>query len=123
MDAEGKTALHLAVSELVTPDCRYHELSASAAREAVDLLLRWGADETAVDKNTPRARGAVMWRGASETYGATAASVWGATAIKRTILRSGMSYVMKLLQEAPEDRAWRRRGCLCCAVCSRTGLG
>lgn len=81
--------------------CRYTEMTAlHAACEAVDpdaadLLLRWGADETAVDQNG-RTPAAVIPRmdEAPEEH-------------RPAILR-----LVKLLEFADQDRTWRRRGLL-----------
>ncbi|CAN0205389.1 unnamed protein product, partial [Ectocarpus fasciculatus] len=64
--------------------------------DAVDLLLRWGADETTVN-----------------SHGETVASM----VIRRTAevpeaLRSRLQRISELLARAPQDRAWRRRGFL-----------
>ena len=55
------------------------------AVDAADLLLRWGADESLTDTkdNTPR---------------------------QRTNRESGTRRLRNLLANAPQDRAWRRRG-------------
>lgn len=60
----------------------------------VDLLLRWGADETAVDDN-----------------GFTAAEVVGADVHEEEDRREeGICAIRELLANASADRAWRRRG-------------
>eukprot|EP00752_Nemacystus_decipiens_P008050 g7194.t1 len=85
-DYDGDTPLHLACR-----GCK-HGLEA-----AVDLLLRWGADETAVN-NDDRSPAELLdsnrgWNDRSATQ----------DEIERTRL---------LLSRAPADRAWRRRGWL-----------
>ncbi|CAM9703933.1 unnamed protein product, partial [Scytosiphon promiscuus] len=83
-DDQGRTALYIAC-ETVAPD-------------AADLLLRRGADETAVANTgfTPRSR----------------ISAIGAVA---TDVRPRLQRLSRLLTGAPQDRAWRRRGFL--AMC------
>ncbi|CAM9432987.1 unnamed protein product, partial [Sphacelaria rigidula] len=66
-------------------------------QEAADLLLRWGADETAVDDN---GHSAEQWIGA------------GLEKSTRERRRQDMDSMRKLLANAPADRAWRRRGWL-----------
>ena len=63
--------------------------------DAADLLLRRGADETALDKNgkTPGARIKNISRAAEED-------------------RPRLERLSRLLASAPQDRAWRRRGML-----------
>lgn len=63
----------------------------SESPEAVDLLLRWGADETSLD-------------------------IWGASAEQFLPCHSeDAERVRRLLANAPADRTWRRRGLL--ALC------
>ena len=64
----------------------------SPAAGVVDLLLRWGADETAA----PR--------------GATALQCAGIGVDEEGALRDDVERVRVLLENAPRDRAWRRRG-------------
>ncbi len=61
----------------------------------VDLLLRWGADETAVDED-----------------GETPADDLDAMYENRTCSQDEIERVRLLLDRAPADRAWRRRGWL-----------
>ncbi|CAM9177275.1 unnamed protein product [Ectocarpus sp. 12 AP-2014] len=61
----------------------------------VDLLLRRGADETAVSEN-----------------GHTAADMVGLKTEELDSLAEDVDRVRKLLARAPADRAWRRRGFL-----------
>ncbi|CAM9188804.1 unnamed protein product [Scytosiphon promiscuus] len=76
-----------------------HMAAANRSPEMVDLLLRAGADETALneDAHTP------------------------ATQVRRTYINSAsdkemFDRILRLLDGAPRDRAWRRRGflVLCC---------
>lgn len=63
---------------------------------AVDLLLRWGADETALDKN-----------------GKTPADLLNSDdEDDERLSQDGVERVRLLLARAPADRAWRRRGWL-----------
>ena len=66
---------------------------------AVDLLLRWGADETALDKN-----------------GKTPAELLNSDdeddEDDESLSQDGVERVRLLLARAPADRAWRRRGWL-----------
>ncbi|CAB1112044.1 unnamed protein product [Ectocarpus sp. CCAP 1310/34] len=72
----------------------------SACREghhdAADLLLRWGADETAVDSDEKTIVSMMTHR----IFRAAVAS------------RQRLERVSELLARAPQDRAWRRRGFL-----------
>ncbi|CAM9872901.1 unnamed protein product [Scytosiphon promiscuus] len=76
---------------------------------AADQLLRWGADETAVDENgcTPSERIPAVADGDCQE------------------LRLRVERLSKLLEFAPQDRAWRRRGflVLCRAHPERLQLG
>ena len=63
------------------------------AAAAVDLLLRWGADEFELDDD-----------------GKTAAEVVGADVRQEASLAADADRVRELLANAPADRAWRRRG-------------
>ncbi|CAN0328143.1 unnamed protein product, partial [Laminaria digitata] len=66
------------------------------ASEAVDLLLRWGADESELDDN-----------------GNTAADVIGAEVREdESLAADDADRVRELLANDPADRAWRRRGLL-----------
>ncbi|CAM9315754.1 unnamed protein product [Ectocarpus fasciculatus] len=78
----GSMPLHLAA----------HEQTPGVA-EVVDLLLRWGASETAVDKD-----------------GNTAAAIFQELAIHRPDATEERDRALVLLARAPADRAWRRRG-------------
>ena len=85
-DYGGKTPLHLAC-----------DAKRNGLREAVDLLLRWGADETALNnKGLTPAEMLDCGCGYSEKPASQ-------DEIERTRL---------LLSRAPADRAWRRRGWL-----------
>ena len=65
------------------------------AAEVVDMLLRLGADETIVDD-----------------YGKTAADIVGEDVPEENRLAADVECVLKLLANAPANRAWRRRGYL-----------
>ncbi|CAM9800522.1 unnamed protein product, partial [Scytosiphon promiscuus] len=88
---DGCTPLHLAVTTA------NFDLNAAEAAEAVELLLRWGADETAAD-SSPGQR--------------TPAHVWRDEAKKHRLPAVDQAAVWNLLEDAPRDRAWRRRGWL-----------
>eukprot|EP00752_Nemacystus_decipiens_P009330 g8338.t1 len=99
-DDNWQTPLHAVVDE----GC--HDVVATA--KGVDLLLRWGADETATvsaDGSGDRSRGktaAQLWEDAvrsTNDFQPSSASVDAAP-------------VRKLLAEAQKDRTWRRRGWL-----------
>lgn len=80
------------------------------AVEVADLLLRWGGDETAVDHegNTPlNLVGLATTNSATTT---TADSNMTTTADSVSIEENSMERLRKLLENAPADRAWRRRG-------------
>ncbi|CBJ31127.1 similar to ankyrin 2,3/unc44 [Ectocarpus siliculosus] len=81
-DDNGSMPLHLAAHEQ-TP----------GVMEVVDLLLRWGASETAVNK-----------------HGNTPAEVFQRLAIHRPDATEERAGALVLLARAPADRAWRRRG-------------
>ncbi|CAM9259540.1 unnamed protein product [Ectocarpus sp. 6 AP-2014] len=81
-DDNGFMPLHLAAHEQ-TP----------GVMEVVDLLLRWGASETAVNK-----------------HGNTPAEVFQMLAIHRPDATEERAGALVLLARAPADRAWRRRG-------------
>ncbi|CAN0497377.1 unnamed protein product, partial [Scytosiphon promiscuus] len=61
--------------------------------KVVDLLLRYGADETVMDKLSKRA-----------------ADVIGLKVEEGIRLADEVELVRKLLSNAPADRVWRRRG-------------
>lgn len=61
--------------------------------DAVDLLLRWKADETVADD-----------------VGLSPVRITTAFRKKKGPLPPGLERVIMLLQHAPQDRAWRRRG-------------
>lgn len=65
------------------------------AAEAVDLLLKWGADESELDND-----------------GKTAAEVVGADVSEEWSLAADADRVLELLARAPANRAWRRHGLL-----------
>ena len=70
------------------------------AAEVVDLLLRWGADETIADED-----------------GHIAADMMGRAVEEKHRVAGGVERVRELLANAPADRAWRRRGYL--ALCRK----
>lgn len=63
---------------------------------AVDLLLRWGADETALDKNGKTPAELLNFDDEDD----------------ESLSQDGVERVRLLLARAPADRAWRRRGWL-----------
>lgn len=77
-DTSGMRPLHVACSFLQV--------------DAADLLLRWGADQTAVDNNGVSAEGAI-----------------GRLA-EQSDRAADMERLRRLLTRAEEDRTWRRRG-------------
>ena len=81
--AAGRTPLHQAASNA----------GALGSAELVDLLLRRGADEEAVDRD-----------------GRTAADVVESLVGGNDGVAGDVERVRKLLANAPADRAWRRRG-------------
>ncbi len=87
-DDDLETPLHVAVTNG----------GIHGAAEAVELLLRSGADETILNKN-----------------GKTAADILGAGVEEEDRLAENVELVYKLLANAPADKAWRRRGYL--ALC------
>lgn len=91
----GWTPLHFAAKEAGEP----------GFDEVVDLLLRWGADETILSTDGRTAAGTV-------------------TQYSRSRMRGHAGRVTSLLARAPADRAWRRRGwmVLCRAHPDRTRL-
>lgn len=123
VDKGGLTALHLAVTAernknkyglrtydtAVTADrygLRTEDTAVTADRygprpddiaKAVHLLLRWGADQEAVDASSERR---------------TPARVWIETMVNISVMYTDRSAVQRLLAEARPDRAWRRRGWL-----------
>ena len=91
----GETALHR-----VAPKAAHRD-----AVQMVDLLLRWGADETAVCSN-----------------GRTAEDMIGTRHVyRRHSIPDSTERVRTLLARAPADRAWRRRGLL--ALCRASPAG
>ncbi|CAM9847969.1 unnamed protein product, partial [Hapterophycus canaliculatus] len=85
------SALHLAVKGDA------YGLEAADAAKAVDLLLRWGADENATDSSPSRRTPAQLWTEEARTFEVPVAD---------------RAPVRQLLQNAQRDRAWRRRGWL-----------
>ncbi len=79
-----------------------------AARTA-DLLLRWGADETAVDRDGNRPV-EILGNGRGEEEGGRR--------------QEEIDHMRRLLERAPADRAWRRRGyVVMCRVFSQKSAG
>ncbi|CAM9607837.1 unnamed protein product [Ectocarpus sp. 8 AP-2014] len=101
IDNSGCSPLHLAASD------RHHDLNSSVVPRTVDLLLRWDADENAVDSSgeTP----AIQWGKNAEYFGVSSANT---------------ESVSQLFERAPRDKAWRRRGwlVLCRAFPNRVQL-
>ena len=101
LDALAALLKHAALVNNRTPDLRtaLHYAATNAGRqgaaEAVDILLRSGADETVLDDN-----------------GAAAADVVAEDVEEEDRLAEDVDRVHKLLANAPADRAWRRRGYL-----------
>ena len=89
---DGETALHEAASNAGKP----------GSVEVVDLLLRWGADEAIVSS-----RG----KTAAEMVGTDRRSVFVGLPDHVERVRS-YERVRTLLERAPADRTWRRRGLL-----------
>ncbi|CAM9999230.1 unnamed protein product [Ectocarpus fasciculatus] len=100
-DNEGSSALHLAAA---------HDDGGSgdsAIGTTMDLLLRWGADENAVDSGHR-----------------IPLSVWKENGYMRGLSWAYEKSVLKMFERAPRDRAWRRRGwlVLCRAFPNRVRL-
>lgn len=106
-DCRSNTALHLAA-------CPYW-IPTESSPEVVDTLLRWGADETAVndDDRTP-----------AEALAAKIEVKVAAGVRDVNQTSEAESRVFALLARAPADRAWRRRGLLlmCRALPDRVRL-
>ncbi|CAM9189928.1 unnamed protein product, partial [Laminaria digitata] len=117
-DQEGRTALHLASGHRLGSDGTLTALLAAGADmesktalgetsllkackalrvSAVRILLRWGADEAAIDADgrTPVAMVSQMLR--SQHPG---------------VFRDMLKTILRVLDGAPADRVWRRRGWL-----------
>lgn len=106
-DCRSNTALHLAA-------CPYW-IPTESSPEVVDTLLRWGADETAVNEDDRTPAEALAAR----------IEVKVAAGVRDVDQTSEVeSRVFALLARAPADRAWRRRGLLvmCRALPDRVGL-
>lgn len=73
------------------------------AAEMVDLLLRWGADESVTDEEGRKA-GDFVW--------VDACCGWIAQGVQDTQPAESEQRVRPLLANAPADRTWRRRGLL-----------
>lgn len=97
VDNDGRSALHLAVTD------RYFDLNPSDVASTVDLLLRWGADENAVDST-----------------GDTPAFKWAINAPEHHVSWKNNKSVRKLFERAPSDKAWRRRSWLVLCRAFRT---
>ncbi|CBJ25744.1 ankyrin repeat protein [Ectocarpus siliculosus] len=100
-DNDGFSALHLAAAH---DQCTSGD---SAMATTMDLLLRWGADENAVD-----------------SAGRTPVTVWRENESMYTLSWANKQSVKKMFQRAPRDKAWRRRGwlVLCRAFPNRVRL-
>lgn len=90
---EGRTALHLAASKA----------GREGAADCVDSLLRGGADETAVDTRR---------KTAADFLGRRAMAAGEQRRVSLSEDNAEFDRVRKLLEDAPADRAWRRRGLL-----------
>ncbi|CAM9306585.1 unnamed protein product [Ectocarpus sp. 8 AP-2014] len=88
LDNSQYSPLHCAVRRIK------HRYSACDVAHSVNLLLRWGADENALD-----------------SHGKTAGEVLQGYSANPFRLRNSM-LVRLLLSKAPQDKAWRRRGWL-----------
>ncbi|CAM9862751.1 unnamed protein product, partial [Ectocarpus sp. 4 AP-2014] len=88
-DNDGSSALHLAAAH------DHGDSGDSAMATTMNLLLRLGADENAVDSlgNTPF----TVWRENESTY---------------TLSWANKQSVKKMFKRAPRDKAWRRHGWL-----------
>lgn len=103
--------------------------SANWVAEGVDLLLRWGADETATVPELPSYSDEDDHSGDSDDSGhyvcrasvidddyfrgETAAQPWSGYGVGvHRVSAADAAAVRKLLADAQKDRAWRRRGCL-----------
>lgn len=98
-DSKRNMPLHIAA--LVETDGS----SVDAAR-AVDLLVRWGADETTTNDDDD-----------------TAADITETSFGNFRPAKPKLSSVQLLLARAPADRAWRHRGLLMLTVLIQTGCG
>jgi len=92
-DLNLQTPLPYAAAYAGTQDLGGDDVEIKA--DLVDALLRWGADETIVDKN-----------------GKAAADVLADETEEGNRLKEHVVRVRRLLAHAPADRAWRRRGYL-----------
>lgn len=117
-DQEGRTALHLASGHRLGSDATLTALLAAGANmeaktclgetpllkackalrvSAVQILLRWGADEAAVDADGRNPTAMVLQMLQSQHPG---------------VFRDMLEAILQVLACAPADRAWRRRGWL-----------
>lgn len=105
VDTQGGSPLHLAALDKSSHRCH---------PELVDTLLRWGADETAVNAmgHTPESR-----------LSAAASPIYSVLDDYYGELKN-RDRALQLLVKAPADRAWRRRGLpiLCRAYPNRVRL-
>lgn len=97
VDAHGCTPLHLAV----TGGAYSNQVGAAEVSDAVDLLFRWGADESATNSIF-----------GPHLPGTTVADEWRRTVLRSQISNADETSVLKLLERAQQDKAWRRRGWL-----------
>ncbi|CAM9237400.1 unnamed protein product [Ectocarpus sp. 4 AP-2014] len=88
LDNSQYSPLHCAVRRIT------HRYSVCDVAHSVYLLLRWGADENAVD-----------------SHGKTAGGVLQGYSANRSRFQNSM-LVRLLISKAPQDKAWRRRGWL-----------
>ncbi|CAM9964098.1 unnamed protein product, partial [Ectocarpus sp. 13 AM-2016] len=100
-DKSGRSPLHLAVDE----GC-----DAANARSPVDLLLRWGADETARDDGDQDDDDDDDDDGPS--VGNSPVELWEYRVEVTDTTYANAAPVQKLLDDARKDRTWRRRGWL-----------
>ncbi|CAN0409601.1 unnamed protein product [Ectocarpus sp. 12 AP-2014] len=100
-DNNGSSALHLAAAY------DHCDFGASAMPTTMDLLLRWGADENAVD-----------------SAGRTPVTVWGRNGYVHRLPAASRMSVLTMFHWIPKDKAWRRRGwlVLCRAFPNRVRL-
>lgn len=85
LDQNHRTPLHFAAAKAGRP----------GGSDVVDMLLKWGADETIADDG-----------------GKTPMDVVGAQIRERHHIADDIARTKRLLGNASGDRAWRRRGCM-----------
>ncbi|CAB1102228.1 unnamed protein product [Ectocarpus sp. CCAP 1310/34] len=108
-DRNGRTPLHLAtINPLHLAAARdQRDFGDSAVPTTIDLLLRWGADENAVN-----------------SAGRTPVTVWRRNGYVHRLPAASRTSVPKMFHWIPRDKAWRRRGwlVLCRALPNRVRL-